>query len=116
MAYFRKKPVVIEAVQWTGNMADIIALVGCDLPTYGGIDGALCIATLEGDMALRQGDWLIKGVKGEFYPCRADIFEQTYEQVEVPETFLELEVRTVEWLKTGSPVVFGDPIIAYRSR
>lgn len=112
MAYFRKKPIVIEAVKWTGNMSDIIALVGHDLPTYVGIDGALCISTLEGDMALRQGDWLIKGVKGEFYPCRADIFEQTYEQVEEPGTLFGLEVRTVEWLKAEAPIVFGPPYIS----
>lgn len=112
MPYFRKKPVVIEAVKWTGNIADIIALVGHALPTYDGIDGALRISTLEGDMALRRGDWLIKGVKGEIYPCRADIFEQTYEQVEEPGTLFGLEVRTAEWLKAEVPFVFGPPYIS----
>lgn len=111
MAYFRKKPIVIEAVKWTGNMSDIIALVGHDLPTYVGIDGALCISTLEGDMALRQGDWLIKGVKGEFYPCRADIFDQTYEQTESPDTLFGFEVRTVDWKTSDAIIVCGPPYI-----
>lgn len=79
---FRKKPVVIEAVQWTGDMAPVIALVGSDLPTYGeGRSGSLRIATLEGDMEVSPDDWIIRGVKGEFYPCKPDIFEATYEPV-----------------------------------
>ena len=83
MAKFRKKPVVIEAVRWTGSMASIIRLVGHDLPTYGPPhDGALRIETLEGDHACQLGDWIIKGVAGEFYPCKPDIFEKTYELVE----------------------------------
>lgn len=74
---------VIEAVQWNGRMADVIALVGHDLPTHGppGQSGSLRIATLEGDMECRMGDWIIKGVNGEFYPCKPDIFEKTYETV-----------------------------------
>ena len=79
---FRKKPVVIEAVQWTGNMSDVIALVGHDLPTYGeGRSGSIRISTLEGDHECRIGDWIIKGVHGEFYPCKPDIFEKTYQEV-----------------------------------
>ena len=80
---YRKRPVVIEAVQWTGNMSAVIALVGHDLPTYGeGKSGSLRIATLEGDHECRPGDWIIKGVQGEFYPCKPDIFEETYEPAE----------------------------------
>lgn len=84
MAKFRKRPVVIEAVQWTGNMTKVIALVGRDLPTYGppGQSGSLRITTLEGDMECRIGDWIIKGINGEFYPCKPDIFEKTYESVD----------------------------------
>lgn len=83
MSKYRKKPVVIEAVQWTGSMAQVVALVGHDLPTYGeGRNGSLRIATLEGDHECRMGDWIIKGVNGEFYPCKPDIFEATYELVE----------------------------------
>jgi len=80
---FRKMPVVIEAVQWTGDMASVIALVSHDLPTYGagGSPGSLRIATLEGDHECRLDDWIIKGVQGEFYPCKPDIFAATYEPV-----------------------------------
>lgn len=80
---YRKKPIVIEAVQWTGNMMSVIDLVGHDLPTYGeGHDGSLRITTLEGDHECRPGDWIIKGVKGELYPCKPDIFTLTYEVFE----------------------------------
>lgn len=69
---YRKRPVEIQAVQWTGRMADVIALVGRDLPTYGeSRSGSLRIETLEGDMECAPGDWIIRGVKGEFYPCKA---------------------------------------------
>jgi hypothetical protein len=82
---YRKKPVVIEAVQWTGAMAPVAALVGHDLPTFGppAHSGSLRIATLEGDHECRLGDWIIKGVQGELYPCKPDIFEATYEAVSV---------------------------------
>lgn len=80
MAYYRKKPVLIEAVQWTGDMAPIIALVGHDLPTYGpmGQSGSLRVHTLEGDHECRLGDWLIRGIQNELYPCKPDIFVATY--------------------------------------
>lgn len=83
MPLYRKKPVVIEAVQWTGDMTPVRELVGTDLPTYGppGKSGSLRIATLEGDHECQLGDWIIKGVQGEFYPCKPDIFEATYEAV-----------------------------------
>lgn len=80
---FRKKPVVIEAIQWTGEMKPVIDLVGYDLPTYGkdGHEGSLRIKTLEGDFECRLGDWIIKGIQGEFYPCKPEIFIETYEAV-----------------------------------
>ena len=81
---YRKKPVVIEAVQWSGSMEPVIDLVGHMLPTFGpeGQSGSLRISTLEGDHECRLGDWIIKGVKGEFYPCKPDIFKMTYEPAE----------------------------------
>jgi hypothetical protein len=83
MARYCKKPVVIEAVQWTGVMQDVIDFIGHDLPTYGPPhDGALRIATLEGDHACQLADWIIRGVKGELYPCKPDIFAATYELAE----------------------------------
>lgn len=77
---FRKKPVVIEAVQWTGENTDEMwafagANVSCGLPE-------ILVHTLEGTMCGLPGDWIIKGVKGEFYPCKPDIFAATYEAVE----------------------------------
>lgn len=79
---FRKKPVVIEAVQFTGaNDAECMAF--CPL-AHDPDDRrpSLIIPTLEGDMLVSLGDWIIKGVKGEFYPCKPDIFAATYEAAE----------------------------------
>ena len=73
---FTKKPVTIEAIQWTGkNLREVIAF------TDGQADEArdgLKIYTLEGKMLANVGDWIIRGVKGEYYPCKPDIFEATY--------------------------------------
>lgn len=77
---FRKKPVVIEAVQWTGdNLSEIQQFYKPDSILIG---DAIFIKTLEGNMLAGKFDWIIKGVKGEFYPCKPDIFEATYEPVE----------------------------------
>lgn len=79
---FRKKPVVIAAVQFTGdNVADIRAL--CDAPSImlNLPERTLSIATLEGVMRANIGDWVIRGIQGEVYPCKADIFAATYEAV-----------------------------------
>ena len=77
---YRKKPVVIEALQWTGsNLAEITQFVGDALR----IDsGEVYILTLEGEHHASIEDYIIKGVKGEFYPCKPDIFKQTYEVAE----------------------------------
>ena len=91
--YYRKKPVVIEAIQWNGNnLTEIKEFVGDSL-VYDIIDTAwqvgkgkphvlMKIKTLEGDMNASIGDYIIKGVDGEFYPCKPDIFEKTYEEVQ----------------------------------
>ena len=93
---YRKKPVVIEAVQWDGrNLEEIKEFVGDSLiyeifdTTWEGRWGVptttptiyMGIKTLEGTHVCSEGDYIIKGVQGEFYPCKPDIFEQTYEQV-----------------------------------
>ena len=81
----RKKPVVIEAVQWSGNnLNEILNFMKDKQPNYYEDDEQklLTIQTLEGNMIASDGDYIIKGVKGEFYPCKSDIFEQTYEVVE----------------------------------
>ena len=76
---FRKKPVVIDAVQFTGNFDEIEAFVGGDAELR---DGELIVATLEGPLRAAPNDWIIKGVKGEFYPCKPDIFAATYDPAE----------------------------------
>ena len=95
---FRKKPVEIDAVLWDGNNVDEVLPFIMDgkpdfthLPITDGyikagvghtpVEGTLHIPTLEGTMIARAGDWIIRGIKGEFYPCMPDIFEATYEEV-----------------------------------
>ena len=76
---YRKKPVVIEAIQWIGNnLSEIDNLIG---RTVDNKETTLVIHTLEGDMEASIGDYIIKGVNGEFYPCKPDIFDKTYEEV-----------------------------------
>ena len=77
---FRKKPVIIEAIQYDGskeNIANILKL-GNSIMLY---SDHLVIKTLEGNHRADKGDWVIKGVKGELYPCKPDIFNLTYEPV-----------------------------------
>jgi hypothetical protein len=82
MPRFRKKPVVIEAVQNNSSLkpADLHSFLG-DFEGVTVEGKCLVIKTLEGDMRADEGDWIIKGVKGEFYPCKPDIFAATYEPV-----------------------------------
>lgn len=86
MARFRKKPVVIEAVQFDGSERSIIDIMNLKANQTSAairIDaGELLIPTLEGLMRASKGDWIIKGIHGELYPCKPDIFEKTYEPVE----------------------------------
>ncbi len=78
MNKFRKKPVVVEAVQWfQGDEHEAVSRFVDEDNNY----VLYGIETLEGFMQLRSSDWIIKGVKGEFYPCRSDIFVMTYEPV-----------------------------------
>lgn len=87
MPKFRKKPVVIEAIQFTR-----VPTVAPDWLAeayregvvwyHGGDEPYLTIKTLEGDHRANVGDWIIQGVKGELYPCKPDIFAATYEAVE----------------------------------
>jgi len=91
MKKFRKKPVVIEAIHFTEEnkiqvyhtlleiKQNITSSLYKDVP-------CLIIPTLEGEMIANLGDWIIKGVKGELYPCKPDIFEATYEEVAETET------------------------------
>lgn len=97
MKKYRKKPVVIEAVQWLGDnsiemykfLENKQAESGSEISTSGKnfdidhnkVSGGLVIKTLEGEHVANLKDYIIKGVKGEFYPCKPDIFEMTYEEV-----------------------------------
>lgn len=73
---FRKKPVIITAVPYNGeNVSDIRLFAGTDCKVE---EDKVCILTLEGKMEVSVGDYVIQGVQGEFYPCKPDIFEQTY--------------------------------------
>lgn len=89
---YRKKPVVIDALQFWGNWAPVpkwldeisggrfLVPVGTKPPiTLDPESNVLLIDTLEGTMRCEPGDWLIRGVKGEFYPCKPDVFDATYE-------------------------------------
>lgn len=78
---YRKKPVVIEAVQWDGNLETLNVFPKEDTEPVKLRNGDLYIQTLEGEMKASIGDFIIKGVQGEFYPCKPDIFEKTYEKV-----------------------------------
>jgi hypothetical protein len=89
---YRKKPVEIEAIQWDGTAAGATPIINWVLEngstaryySPNGIDYTstheIAIRTLEGTMWARRGDFIIRGVQGEFYPCKPDIFAQTYEE------------------------------------
>lgn len=87
MTRYRKKPIEIEAIQYVGkNFKEICRFLDM---TYGDFEkmpedydaGPFKIHTLEGDMEVSVGDYIIKDIKGEFYPCKPDIFDETYEEV-----------------------------------
>lgn len=85
MAKYRKKPVVIEAVQFTEENKDKVfnfVRHNCNASRDSANNITMEIHTLEGTMTAELGDWIIKGVQGEFYPCKPDIFAATYELVE----------------------------------
>ncbi len=77
---YRKKPVIIEAVRWYGDKSVLPEGWPGGFPNVAP-DGRLFIGTREGAMVANPGDWIIKGVAGEFYPCKPDIFKLTYEEV-----------------------------------
>jgi hypothetical protein len=112
---YKKKPVEIEAVQWTGQnhreMYDFLTenLFDKEYMTVSGenfyidhskVEGGLIIKTLEGEHIATIGDYIIRGVKGEYYPCKEDIFNQTYEKVE-DESFT---IRHTDWWKGNGTI------------
>lgn len=86
MPFYRKKPVVIQALRLEShNISDVIDWIGDPSVTTGIVSTnqivTIIIPTLEGNMIASEGDYIIKGVHGEFYPCKPDIFWETYEEV-----------------------------------
>lgn len=76
--FYRKKPVVIEAIRWNQtNFGLVVEFAGDAINRFD--SDFISIDTLEGSMVASPGDWIIKGIKGEFYPCKPDIFEATYD-------------------------------------
>ena len=88
MSKFRKKPITISAVQFEGGMPSIAQITNelqmkdSDYNFQNGSNGKFHIHTLEGTMTANVGDWIIRGIKGEFYPCADEIFAATYEPVD----------------------------------
>ena len=78
---YRKKPVVIEAIQYDGDNWDDIEVWTDFRAKHWRSSNVMAIETLEGTMTANVGDWIIKGVAGEFYPCKPDIFKATYEEI-----------------------------------
>lgn len=112
---YRKKPVVIEAIQWKENTTEIIQFCG-NKCSYNANDTAwevgkgipneeLIIHTLEGDMIASRNDYIIKGIKGEVCPCKPDIFEKTYEEVKIMKVLEkileEIENHAIEFESFG---------------
>jgi hypothetical protein len=96
---YRKKPVVIQAIQFMGTPASANDVFDAfDIPNAKFVpnmsnleEGTLLFPTLEGDHTGSAGDWIIKGIKGEFYPCKPDIFEATYESEATDENAVKQE-------------------------
>ena len=88
MKHYRKKPVVIQAVQWNGvNTGEVLELASKEFVqgnlVFHGLEDKITIFGKDSDMAVAfRGDYLIRGVQGELYPCPREVFEQTYELVE----------------------------------
>jgi hypothetical protein len=91
MSKFRKKPVEIDAFQWTDDVehqenpvwfVEAIHAGAIKISHSGSVYAYATLGTLEGEMKARPGDWIIRGVKGEIYPCKPDIFAATYEAVD----------------------------------
>lgn len=80
MNQFRKKPVVIEAIQFTGDNHEEVNLFMDAAKTNRDKLEEIAIQTLEGTMIASKGDWIIRGVQGEVYPCKPEIFEKTYQK------------------------------------
>lgn len=82
MSRFRKRPVVVEAVQWNGGTTEGLTKLFGDFKDWRLGPNALRIKTFEGWTEASHGDWVVKGTKGEFYPVKPDVFEEVYEEAD----------------------------------
>lgn len=115
---FRKKPIVVEAIQWTGVNYTEIKEWGAPVRESFGVSTELLVETLEDGSdyqvthSASLGDWIIKGIKGEFYPCKNDIFKATYE--------LETEeIAAKNTMAAAMPIIIkllNDPYFVVRIR
>lgn len=97
---YRKKPVIVEAIQYNcDNLIEIFHF--CNKAYFEHMSQSLIIDTLEGKMHVDEGDFIIKGVHGEFYPCKPDIFEETYEAVNTNYDHISVKPKR-PWFKTYS--------------
>lgn len=102
-----KKPIPIDAVRWTGyNHMEIEKFMSDVHPIFTG-DNEVIIHTLEGDMHAPPGSYIIRGAIGEYYPCRGDVFEQTYEP------YKPKYVRTIKCPKCGDTIKINVPHVLY---
>lgn len=96
---YRKKPIIVEAIQYTDdNLLEVMEFCGEGKTLFGSY---LYIVTLEGNMRVNIGDYVIKGVRGEFYPCEKSIFEETYEAVNTNDDHISVKPKR-PWFKTYS--------------
>ena len=113
MKKYIKKPVVVQAVEYNGNNVQEI-LNFCGGTAVVGMLNEITIKTLEGPLHVSEGDFIIKGVEGEYYPCKPDIFEKTYdvvENAERPQTFGEKAVG-ITFNPSGSDEVYEAKMLA----
>jgi len=89
MNMYVKKPIPVQAIKWTGENIDEIVSFCPVCYKKGSDDDTLLVSTLEGVMTANLGDYIIKGIKGEFYPCKQDIFEESYVNAEDSAEFHE---------------------------
>ena len=90
MTKYKKKPIIIEAVKWVGsNLKEVNKFTNKSLQRViswdNSVNESVIISTLEGDKRVKKDDYIIKGVNGEFYPCKPDIFKKTYDKVKSEE-------------------------------
>lgn len=121
---YRKKPVIVDAIEWTGANHGVMYdfLTGFEqrngpIQTSGAnfhidhkrVNGGLVIKTLEGEHIASIGDYIIKGVKGEFYPCKPDVFKATYEPVVEHDIENDpLKPYVYNWLNDRLPEEYAD--------